>query len=574
MTNYFLFFVFLDIFAQIIKIKYLLKMRKVIRNVGLLILTATLTGCATMLIPGKQSVQVSSKNPETTVYVNNEKTTKGKKVEKVKAPRGGTQVVLTTPDYKDQYIVMNPPKGKRAGAFYPLLALDVPASAACMLYFSPHIPWVMDFSAPGNTSYEKVQSFTPTLPYKKRAENDKYIDLNGVKYDIKDIEKDIVPINVTYSSDMNATIAKAEAKKQKQMDKKESKQQKKNKGKEKFTDKSKIEGWDGNISSNTYKTLKKMGYVDTVGVFSELNNTVRVEGQVKNLKYYNITGLINGYKKAKVEILWYIEDLYGQKIDSTKISAFSGDFDNAYLREHKDEAVYTVVKDAIENNFMEFQTSAAFGKYAKIETGISITGELLTLPRPTSTVKNLQDAGDASVIVKRKNGGHGSGFAITNDGYILTNYHVIAGKKVGKPEEVTVVLPTELELPATVVRFNEKTDLALLKIDRKMEKAFLLTADKKYKRHDDCYTIGAPKSIELGQSLSSGLISNERETKEKMYMQLNMSVSPGNSGGPIFDREGNLHGVIVSKLVGQHTEGVCFAVPSHLSGDYLNIKYK
>ncbi len=552
-------------------------MRKVVRNVVLLIVAASLTGCAAMFIPNSQSVTVSSKNPETTVYVNNEKTTKGKKAEKVKTPRGGTQIVLTTPDYKDQYMVMTPVKGKRPAAFYPLLVLDVPASVACLLYFAPYAPWMIDFRVASNTSYEKIQSFAPTLPYKKRAEDEKYIDLSGVKYDIKNIEKDIIPVPVTYSNDMKSAIAKAETKKQKEIDKKEKKAKKKKKDKEKFTDttdKSKIEGWDRNISSNIYKTLKKTGFVDTVAVFSELNNTVRVEGQIKNLKYYSISGRINGFKKAKVDVLWYIKDLYGQKIDSVSIGTFSGDFCNDYLyKNHEDDAVYTVVKDAIENSFMDFQKNAVFAKYAKIETGISIKDELLTLPRPTGVVKNLEDAGDASVIVKRKDGGHGSGFAITNDGYILTNYHVIAGKLAGKPGEVSIVLSTGLELPATIVRFNEKTDLALLKIDRKMEKAFLLTADKKYKRHDDCYTIGAPKSIELGQTLSSGLISNERETKEKMYLQLSMSVNSGNSGGAVFDRAGNLHGVIVSKLVGQSTEGVCFAIPSHLSGDYLNIVY-
>jgi S1-C subfamily serine protease len=52
-----------------------------------------------------------------------------------------------------------------------------------------------------------------------------------------------------------------------------------------------------------------------------------------------------------------------------------------------------------------------------------------------------------------------------------------------------------------------------------------------------------------------------------------MSVNSGNSGGPIFDSKGNLHGVVVSKLVGKNTEGVSFAVPSYLLTEYLNIEF-
>ena len=90
---------------------------------------------------------------------------------------------------------------------------------------------------------------------------------------------------------------------------------------------------------------------------------------------------------------------------------------------------------------------------------------------------------------------------------------------------------------------------------------------------EDVYTIGAPKSVSLGQSISSGLISNERKVNNNNLIQLSMSINFGNSGGPIFDRKGNLHGVVVSKLVGNSTEGVAFAVPSYLLTKYLNLKY-
>ena len=89
----------------------------------------------------------------------------------------------------------------------------------------------------------------------------------------------------------------------------------------------------------------------------------------------------------------------------------------------------------------------------------------------------------------------------------------------------------------------------------------------------DVYTVGAPKSIELGQTFTSGLISNERNANNNQLLQLSMPVNFGNSGGPLFDQSGLLHGVIVAKLVGESTEGISFAIPAYKIGEYLNISY-
>lgn len=111
----------------------------------------------------------------------------------------------------------------------------------------------------------------------------------------------------------------------------------------------------------------------------------------------------------------------------------------------------------------------------------------------------------------------------------------------------------------------------MLKVDYNFEKAFLLKPTKEFKNLQQIYTIGAPKSIELGQTVTSGMISNERKTKNKNVLQLSISINGGNSGGPLFDKAGNLHGVIQAKLVGYATEGVGFAIPSYIIPDYLNI---
>jgi serine protease Do len=128
-------------------------------------------------------------------------------------------------------------------------------------------------------------------------------------------------------------------------------------------------------------------------------------------------------------------------------------------------------------------------------------------------------------------------------------------------------------MPAKVIRTNKYRDLALIKVEGKFEKVFAVNNTKAFKKMQDVYTIGTPKSIELGQSISAGLISNERKTETTNLLQLGMSVNGGNSGGPLFDATGALHGVIVSKLIGSNTEGVSFAIPAYLIQEYLNINF-
>jgi len=228
--------------------------------------------------------------------------------------------------------------------------------------------------------------------------------------------------------------------------------------------------------------------------------------------------------------------------------------------------------DAVDISYLKLHKNPKLTKYLKQETNFEISDAVLTLPKPSASVIEKTDAASASVIIKRKDGGHGSGFAITNDGYIVTNYHVVAGKIYGKLSAITIITSEGEELEGTIVRTNKFRDLALIKVNKKFEKAFAVPSAKAFKNLQDVYTIGAPKSIELGQSVSTGVISNERKANNNYLLQLGMSVNGGNSGGPLYDATGKLHGVIVSKLIGKNTEGVSFAIPAHMIEQYLKLK--
>jgi serine protease Do len=233
-----------------------------------------------------------------------------------------------------------------------------------------------------------------------------------------------------------------------------------------------------------------------------------------------------------------------------------------------------MINDALAQSYNELKQMASFQQKLPMQNSFNSQEPILSLNKPVNLVKELSDASLASVIIKRADGGHGSGFAITQDGYILTNYHVISGKTQDKQSNIKVILSNGILVDAEIVRFNRARDVALLKVAYNFEKVFLLSDTKTFKNLSEVYTIGAPKSVELGQSVSLGLISNERMTNNNNLLQLNININGGNSGGPLFEKNGTLQGIIQSKLVGKDTEGVGFAIPSYLVSSYLNIQYK
>src|SRR6218665_924023 len=195
---------------------------------------------------------------------------------------------------------------------------------------------------------------------------------------------------------------------------------------------------------------------------------------------------------------------------------------------------------------------------------------VLELKAPASVVSEKSEGYEATVIVKTRTG-HGSGFAITNDGYIITAYQAIDPDAEHGNSGVTIITSEGEEIGAVVLRGSAYSGLALIKTEKQFPKAFTCPLVKQFKPLQSVYSVGASISLDLGQSVSPGMISNERIIEGAPRLQLNMSVNYGMSGAPVFDDKGMLHGVVVSKLTGENTEGVSFAVPAYLIEGYLNI---
>lgn len=158
--------------------------------------------------------------------------------------------------------------------------------------------------------------------------------------------------------------------------------------------------------------------------------------------------------------------------------------------------------------------------------------------------------------------GAGSGVIISEDGYIATNHHVIDGAG-----SIKVTTTDGTEYDAKLVATDEKTDLAVLKIEANGLKAASFADSSKAVVGQLAVAIGNPLG-ELGGTVTDGIVSAlDREVtidnKTMRLMQTSAAVNPGNSGGGLFDGDGNLIGIINAKTSGSDVEGLAFAIPAN-----------
>lgn len=158
----------------------------------------------------------------------------------------------------------------------------------------------------------------------------------------------------------------------------------------------------------------------------------------------------------------------------------------------------------------------------------------------------------------------GSGFVISEDGYILTNYHVIEDAYSGG-YEIKVMFYNGDSYTAEVKGFDRNNDIAVLKIEAEgLNAAELGTSDSLFVG-DTVYAVGNPLG-ELSYSMTSGMVSatDRLITTEEGTMtmfQIDAAVNEGNSGGPVYNTSGQVVGVVTAKSNEDGTEGLGFAIP-------------
>ncbi|MGE3955033.1 MAG: DegQ family serine endoprotease [Parachlamydiales bacterium] len=160
--------------------------------------------------------------------------------------------------------------------------------------------------------------------------------------------------------------------------------------------------------------------------------------------------------------------------------------------------------------------------------------------------------------------GQGSGFIVSNEGYILTNNHIIR-----KPKKITVYLTDGREFDATVVGTDPQTDLAIIKIDARNLTPLKLGNSDELEVGEWAIAIGSPFGLE--ETVTVGVISAKGRNQLHIndfedFLQTDAAINPGNSGGPLLNLDGEVIGINSALATGTGGYmGIGFAIPSNMA---------
>ncbi|MCF7668551.1 MAG: trypsin-like peptidase domain-containing protein [Verrucomicrobia bacterium] len=189
-----------------------------------------------------------------------------------------------------------------------------------------------------------------------------------------------------------------------------------------------------------------------------------------------------------------------------------------------------------------------------------VAGEELA-ERPVQEL--VKTVGEAVVLV-RTPAGLGSGFLVNEEGYLITNFHVIEGEsrifvEVFFREEGALERRTFKEV--RIMAMNKFADLALLKIEDEDAPEFtyvVLGETEKLSAGERVFAVGSPMGLE--RTVTEGIISTKaRAIEGALFLQTTAQINPGNSGGPLFNLKGEVVGVTNMKVL--MGEGLGFAIP-------------
>ena len=217
------------------------------------------------------------------------------------------------------------------------------------------------------------------------------------------------------------------------------------------------------------------------------------------------------------------------------------------------------------SNPSEENNKVTFGQYEKPEGSDNLTqnedgsyspADLYTIASPS--IVGVLNYTNGSTTAQ----GQGSGVIISEDGYIVTNAHVVNGA-----DAVSVVMGTEKEeIEAKIIGSDARTDIAVLKVEKSGLSYLKLGNSDDVKVGEMVAAIGNPGGLSLSNSLTVGYVSGlDREVVIDNYsmkfLQTDAAINPGNSGGALINMYGQLIGINSAKISDTNYEGIGFAIP-------------
>jgi hypothetical protein len=292
-----------------------------------------------------------------------------------------------------------------------------------------------------------------------------------------------------------------------------------------------------------------------------------VAALVKDIKmnlYYPLIGwgdTITSRGDCYVDVEWQIYSRLTREVVLTLRS--EGSYKQAKATKYGADDVFT---DAFAHAVRNLLAQKAFYNLVAVKPINKMEGYVAPIQVNSSNSGELDLVESSSSVVTIFAGtGSGSGFVLSDDGYILTNQHV-----VGDSENVRVKFPSGLEFNADVISKNRLLDVAIVKCPKSVFKSLNVNL-KLPPLGANLYAMGSPLGEEYEQTISKGIVSGFRKTDGVNYIQSDVAINPGNSGGPIIDENGNVIGLAVAKVMG--AEGISFIIPikDALKGLEINV---
>ena len=282
------------------------------------------------------------------------------------------------------------------------------------------------------------------------------------------------------------------------------------------------------------------------------------ERQIGNLAQYT------------VHSRWWVHNPYGLPSDTVEYYTrtpwgFASGQESPFDRQALADAVVKVCFDAAENPKLRHEAT----RKDTLESLWKADWEPIVLEAVKAPTGKLASA-LTSVVTIEDETGHGSGCVLSSDGFILTNHHVVLDTQLVH----TVHFQDGTSLEAEIVRYHPLYDLALLKVDTTGLVPF--RADLRLETveiGDDVFAMGTPYDVDLGASVTRGIVSAIRKDGKRNLIQTDVSISPGNSGGALVRADGTLIGIVNEKIMELGVEGIGFAIPLHFIEDALMVRY-
>lgn len=226
-------------------------------------------------------------------------------------------------------------------------------------------------------------------------------------------------------------------------------------------------------------------------------------------------------------------------------------------------AEFEVASEGLKNVSLDTLSQA----YQMVNAAVGPSVVHIDIHRTTEqTIAHSNFPGAPSILISDQ----GSGVVVDADGYVLTNHHVVATS-----DEISVTLSDGRTVNAIVIGTDEQTDLAVLKVDADNLIPIPWGDSERIRVGSPVWAIGSP--FGLDRTVTFGILSGKHRVvrakdRYQDFLQSDVAVNPGNSGGPLVDSRGTLIGINTA-IVGDTYQGVSFAIPSDIAKKiYLRLR--